>query len=439
MEVDATQPQPRRSAVGSWFIYDIGNTVFWAGIVGLSFPLWVTKAVDDVPPGMGGDDATLGYTLAGAMAVVLVLSPILGAISDQAGRRTPMLLATTLVSIAATLFIGSGGLTTSLALLALALCSMEIGTVFYNALLTEVSSETNRGTIAGLGIGIGYIGALFGVGAALILAEREGYVFVFRVIAILFFLFALPIFLLLKERRREVAASGLSTKVLQGFVQLRDLRGLHRFPGFRPYLVSRFLFSLGINTSTAFGVVFASQTVGLSDQEIYLVILSGIAIAVPSAAAWGRLADRIGAGRVITTGLLIWVGLLLLAVGIPELELSKHLYWIVGCLSGVAIGAVFSADRPYLLELTPPQYVGEFFGLHGMVGKLGRVTGLALWPLISTTLGFGQEAAVISLVVCIGLSFVVLKSLGPPSRNERVLKRESEAPSSRPSPVKEEG
>ena len=250
--------------MGSWIVYDIGNTVFWAGIVGVSFPLWITKAVDDIPPGMGGDDATLGYTLAGAMAVVLVLSPILGAISDQSSRRMPMLAVTNLLSVVAAFFIGSGNLTVSLALFALALCSMEVGTVFYNALLAEVSSESNRGTIAGLGIGIGYTGAFLGVGTALIMAEREGYDFVFRVIAILFLLFALPIFIFLKERRREVTTSRISTKIILGLTQLvSNLRSLNQYPGLRPYLVGRFLYTLGINTSTAFGVVFASETVGL--------------------------------------------------------------------------------------------------------------------------------------------------------------------------------
>ena len=427
--------------MGSWIVYDIGNTVFWAGIVGVSFPLWITKAVDDIPPGMGGDDATLGYTLAGAMAVALVLSPILGAISDQSSRRMPMLAVTTLLSVVAAFFIGSGNLTVSLALFALALCSMEVGTVFYNALLAEVSSESNRGTIAGLGIGIGYTGAFLGVGTALIMAEREGYDFVFRVIAILFLLFALPIFIFLKERRREVTTSRISTKIILGLTQLvSNLRSLNQYPGLRPYLVGRFLYTLGINTSTAFGVVFASETVGLSDREIYIITLSGIAIAVPSAALWGRRVDHVGAGPVITTGLLVWLGLLILALAIPGLPfLSKHLYWIVGCLVGVALSAVFAADRPFMLTFTPPQFLGEFFGLHGMVGKLGRVTGLALWPLVSTTLGFGQQAAVISLLICLGLSYLILKSLTPSSPGGREVEREGQGPSPIPSPIKREG
>lgn len=402
-------------AVGSWVVYDIANTVFWTGVVGLAFPLWVTKGLDDVPSGIGGDDATLGYTLAATMMVVLVLAPVLGAISDQWRRRTPLLAVTTLASVGATLTIGNGSLVFSLAFFALALATMELGTIFYNALLTEVSTEANRGTVAGLGIGIGYLGAFMGVAAALIFSEARGYVFTFRVVASLFLLFALPIFLFLGERPREVRTMGLRGKINQGFLQLaRNLRSLQGFPGLRPYLAGRFLYSIGINTTTAFAVVFASQTVGLSDREIELILLAGIAVAIPSGAISGRVIDRIGPQRVLTSSLLVWVGLLLFAVVIPWFNWSVHLWWIVGCVTGAAIAGVFSADRPYMLTFTPPQYLGEFFGIHAMVGKSGRVLGPFMWALISSTIGLGQLASILSLVVCLAGSYAILRSLKAP-------------------------
>ena len=133
--------QPRRTAVGAWVVYDIANTIFWTGLVGITFPLWIKGGTDDTPPGLSGDDATLAYTLAGTMAVVLLLAPILGAISDHATRRMPMLFVLTLAAVCATLALGTGGLLFSLGIFALALCTMELGTIFYNGLLAEVSTE----------------------------------------------------------------------------------------------------------------------------------------------------------------------------------------------------------------------------------------------------------------------------------------------------------
>ena len=403
--------QPHRTAVGAWVTYDIANTVFWTGVVGLSFPLWLTTE-------LSGDDATLGYTLAATMAVVLVTAPILGAISDQAGRKMPILITTTIICVGTTLLLGNGGLLTSLAFLALALAAMELGTVFYNALLNEVSTAANRGMISGLGTGIGYVGSFIAVGVALIFTDPKGYVFVMHVVALLFLLFSLPIFLLLRERREQVLPSTILVKVGQAFSQLNsNLRSLHRFPGLRQFLIARFMYAMGINTAVAFAVIYASQTVGLSDREIQLILLAGISVAIPSGIIWGNLVDRIGARRVLTIALLVWIGLLLLAVGIAWLSWTTHLWWAVGILTGVAMAGGWTADRPFMLSFTPPQYLGEFFGLHGMVGKLGRVVGPVMWAFISTTLGLGQPAAVLGLVGCLVVAYVILARLREPVRS----------------------
>ena len=405
------ETRPKRTAVGAWITYDIANTVFWTGVVGLSFPLWLTKE-------LSGDDATLGYTLAAAMTVVLVTAPIIGAISDQIGRKMPLLVAATLICIVATLLLGNGGLFISLALFALALASMELGAIFYNSLLHNVSTEDNRGMISGLGTGIGYLGSFIAVGVALGFTDSRGYVFVMQVVAFLFLLFALPIFFFLNEQRRQVLSSTVLVQVKQAFSQLGgNLRSIHRFPGLRRFLVARFLYGMGINTGVAFAVVYASETIGLSDREIQLILLAGISIAIPGGVVWGALADRIGPGRVLTISLFIWMTLFLFAVAIPWLSWPNHLYWVVGVLTGVAMPGVWTADRPYMLAFTPPQYLGEFFGLHGMVGKLGRVIGPFMWAFIAATLDLGQPVAVLSLVGCLVISYAILRGIKTPVRD----------------------
>ena len=386
-------------------LYDVGNTVFWTGLVGLTFPLWLTKDLN-------GDDATLGYTLSATMVAVIVLAPIIGAIADQAGRRLPFLMATTFVGVGVTLLLGLGGLLVSLALFALALCAMEQGVVLYNSLLSEVSTSANRGRIAGLGIGIGYIGAFVAVAVALLFADPKGYVFVFRVVAILFLAFSLPIFFFLRERPRPSSGLTVIARVRHAFRQLsHDLSRLERFPGLRTFLLVRFFWSIGVSTVTVFAVVYASQTIGLSDREIELILLAGISVSIPSALLWGRMVDRVGPQRVMSITLLVWVGLLLFAAGIPWLSLTTHLWWLVGCITGIAMAGVFTADRPFMLMFTPREYLGEFFGLHAVVSKSGRVIGPFMWGLISSTLDLGQPAAILSLAVCVAVSYGLLNSL----------------------------
>ena len=77
----------------------MGNTLFSAGIVGLIFPLWLTRD-------MAGNDGTFGFSLSISMVIVFILSPVAGTISDVTKRKMPFLLFTTLVAIFATALIG---------------------------------------------------------------------------------------------------------------------------------------------------------------------------------------------------------------------------------------------------------------------------------------------------------------------------------------------
>ena len=134
MDGATKRAQPTRTAVVGWIVYDVGNTLFFAGIVGLFFPLWITRE-------MSGDDATLGYTLAVAMGFTLFLAPVVGALSDQLGRRRPFLVVGTIICVAATVFLGGSSMPLALGLFALVVVAISTANVFYNALLADVSTE----------------------------------------------------------------------------------------------------------------------------------------------------------------------------------------------------------------------------------------------------------------------------------------------------------
>ena len=405
------QTQASRAAIGAWASYDVANTVFLTGIVGLTFPLWITKE-------MSGNDGTFGYTMAAASAVVLLGAPFVGAVSDQLGRRLPLLLVATLLGVASTLLLGTGGLMAALILLSVAIVTVELGIVLYNSLLTEVSTEANRGTIVGLGTGVGYLGAFLAVGIALIFTETRGYEFVFRAIALAYLLFTLPLFIFLKERGRRGGRLSAMHIAGQAISQIKgNLGNLPRYPGLRTYLLGRLVYTVGIHTVTVFAVLYASETVELSDKEIQLILLAGISVAVPAALVCGVLVDRVGPIAVLKAALLVWVVLLLLAVGVPWLGLPLELWWLVGCLTGVAIPGVFTADRPLMAAFAPPQYVGEFFGMYGLVGKMGRVIGPFMWAFIVDALNFSQPVAMSSMLVCIVISYGILARLHEPAKS----------------------
>ncbi len=407
-ESELARSRPGRLAVGGWISFEVANVVFWMGIVGMVFPLWAA------------DDITVGYTLAATMTVVLLASPIIGALSDQSGRRKPYLMGAAAICVVATMFVGEVSLVSSLALFALAFTSMELATILYNSLLVDVSNSGNRGAIAGLGVGVGYLGAFIAVGCALIFSEDRGYLFVFKALAIIYFLFALPIFLFLKERTdiRRMRPKEVGNPIALAFAQIVGVAtSLKRYPGLRPYLTARFFYMLGINTATAFAVRYGTETIGLDERKIQIIMIVGISVAVPSALIWGWMVDRFGSFLVLALSMVVWLGLLFIAVGIPWLGLPGGLWWLIGCMTGVGLAGIFTADRPVMTGFAPREQMAEFFALHAMAGKTGRVVGPFMWAFIAATLSFGQPAAILSLIGCLVIACAILLRVRDPLKS----------------------
>ena len=400
-----------RLSIGSWVLYDVSNTIFFAGVTGIFFPLWV---VND----MGGNDATIGFTVAGAMLANLLVAPVFGAMSDNARRRLPFLAVFSLIGIGSTFLLGTLSLEASLVLFGVAMIAMHTGIVIYNALLVEVSTDRNRGFIGGLGVGVGYLGALLAVLIGLTLAEEQGYVMAFRAIGVLMLVMTLPVLTLLRERPRELRGDGGVSASHGTVAGVGDaLRRARRYPGLFSFLIGRFWYYLAVNTASIFAFLYGTKTIGFSETKVYLVLGIGILTAIAAASMWGRLSDRIGPFRSMRFVLFCWVIVLLGTVAIPWLNLPADLYWIIGPASGALVAGTWVVDRPLLLKLIPEEHAGQFFGLHSLTGRLGTIVGPAAWGFIADDmlwfglgvgLGFGQTASVTSLIAAtaLGLYFV---------------------------------
>jgi UMF1 family MFS transporter len=133
-----------RRSVGSWILYDLANTAFSLGVVTYFFP----KLVKDV---LREGDATVMFLDALAAGLIFVAAPVLGALSDQAPRRLPFLIVSTLGCVAATFFLGQPDMALMGALFVIASVCFQAGLIFYDSLLPEVSTDENRGRISGGG------------------------------------------------------------------------------------------------------------------------------------------------------------------------------------------------------------------------------------------------------------------------------------------------
>ena len=410
----ALAPAPRllTGRVLAWAMYDLGNTIFSMNIVTLYLALWV---VND----LGGTDATWGYVNSASMLLVFFTAPFLGALSDALGRRLPLLLVSTLVCVACTLLLGSGGLSATLLVFFVANYAFQAGLVFYDATLPLVSTPENRGRVGGLGVGLGYIGSFMGVAVGLATLETLGYPVVFRITALLFLLFALPIFLFVREPRPETRAK-VSVGEVVGRVR-ETVRSLRHLPDLRRFLIGRVFYADAANTLIIFMGVYVTNELGFTERAAQILSLSAIVGAVIGGLSFGRVVDRVGPKRSLDVVLLLWMAVLSAAVLIAALDLPRDLFWGVGLLVGAALGGTWASDRPYMLLLSPPDRVGEFYGLYSMVGRFAAVVGPALWAFIADTLGLGRPAAVAGLLAMVVVAFLVLRGVNALPAERRLI------------------
>ncbi len=85
--------------------------------------------------------------------------------------------------------------------------------------------------------------------------------------------------------------------------------------------------------------------------------------------------------------------------------------WPISALAGIAMGGIWCADRPFLIRLVPPQYVGEFFGVYSMTGRFASIVGPLIWVFVAETMGLGRPVAVLSMLVLVVISYFILRGV----------------------------
>ena len=426
---------PRR-AVLSWMLYDLANVIFSMGVISLYFSLYVRAQV-----GSERADSLLGGISALSMGIMFCLSPLLGAMTDRARRRMPFLIWATLICCACTALIARGPFALSAVLFVVANGAYQAGVQFYDSLLPDVTTEENRGRINGMAIGLGYFGSYIAVGGGLLMSRGHAdfpFPAYFLFVALAFLTLALPCFLFVGEQinpapRPIFTWSAVSESARQ---TLRTLKSGHKYPGLLRFLVGRAFYTDAINTVILFMSLYTVNVAiatGLTredgQQKAQLVLMSAITAAILGGIIWGFVVDRIGSKRTLIVVLSGWMGTFVLAALIGFMRLHIGWLFVVACAAGICLGGTWASDRPLMLRLTPPDRVGEFYGLYGMVGRFSAVTGPLVWGATTwltverghLPVTTGEAIAILSLLVMMLVAFFIVHRVSDAPRDWQAL------------------
>jgi len=353
--------------VVGWVLYDFANTIFSFVVVTRYFNDWIIEE-------RGQPDIYVGLMTAAVSLALVIALPVIGARADIAGRHKPVLAAFTTLCVAMTALLGVvQPVLLALVVAGIATFAFNTADSQYHPLLATVAPERRRGRISGLGVAVGYLGALlalFVLGALVSDGEAQRS---FIPAAAMFAVAGLPCFLFVREQRKPLDPDARPSKPLAAV--LATARRARDGPHGR-LLLARFLYVDAIATVIAFMTVYARRTGDFDGDRIDALLAISSVIAIAGALGGGLLAERVGPKKVVLGTLAGTIVTLMAVAGTG----SSVLLWLAGPLVGMALGSLSAVDRVFMLRLVPAQRRGEDFGLYALVGKLSTGFGpLVLW------------------------------------------------------------
>ena len=385
----------------SWISFDAGSTVFYSGITGYFFPIWLVSI-------KGASDSDFALTITMATAITLLAGPTLGKIMDIYFTKRYFVFGFTLITCLFILFYGLfSNIFVILLLFACSLVFLNFAEIAYNSMLIDVSTPQNRGLIGGLGIGVGYAGSFFVVIIGLFINSQYGtYELAFLIISLILALFAIQ--LLFFTSTNSTLISSTSNKLKSVMTNPIQYLLEEKYTRIRKFLLVKFWYMSAINAGITFISLFAVETVGIPPNKIPWFLFVVIIFSIPGALFWGLFTDKFGARRCLILVISCWILGFLGIVLIPLLNLDQNIWWIVISFTGLLLGGVWVADRPILIQYSDDNDINDSFGLYNVAGRAAYLFGSFLWWVFTAFTPYGQIGALSSLVVCLCIALILL-------------------------------
>ncbi|MBN2572534.1 MAG: MFS transporter, partial [Ignavibacteriales bacterium] len=353
--------KPNNKRIFIWALFDFANTSYSIVVVTFLFAVFFKEVIAEGKP-IG--DLYWGSGILISMLISAFISPILGAISDHSAGKKRFLLTFTLLCIISTallFFVGRGDILLALFLFVLANIGFEVGLVFYDSFLPEITEEKNYGRVSGYGYAAGYLGSLATLGLVYPFVKAGMNNITFPISALFFFVFALPIFLFLKEKRKKIEKKDVY--IFIGLKRVADtFRNIKQYKNLAVFLLAFFFYIEGVNTVIFFSGIYASSTLNFEMMELLIFFAIVQTTAFVGAVVFGIIADAIGQKKTIVITLLIWIVVITLAYltsdtenfimkylselfDIKGFELSKTIFMVIGGIAGTVMGATQSTSR----------------------------------------------------------------------------------------------
>ena len=392
----------------AWILYDVGNSAFVL-LVATLIPIFFNALAEE--GGLSSVEylAYWGYAASAVTIITAVLSPILGTLADTRGFKKPIFILCLVVGVAGCCAMGLAKTWLPFLLIfVFAKVGFSGSLVFYDSMLSDVTTPDRMDVVSSRGYAWGYIGSCVPFVVCLALVLGSGAIGLSQMTALNIALFitaawwlamTLP---LLKTYRQLHYVEVDKHAIRQSFARIgHTLRHLHEDKQVFWFLLAFFCYIDGVYTiidmATAYGTALGLDTTGL-----LLALLLTQIVAFPSALIFGRLSAKYPSTTLIPVCIAAYAGIALFAFFLTQ----QWQFWVLAFVVGMFQGGVQALSRSHFAKIIPPEKSGEYFGLFDICGKGASFLGTMIVSVGSQLTG-SANVGVGSIAILFVIGFVL--------------------------------
>lgn len=386
----------------SWILQDFGNSAYSITITTAILPIFF-KGVAASQLADATSTAYWGYANSLATLLIALLAPLLGTIADFKGVKKRLFAAFTLTAIISSALlatVGEGQWIYALVIYIITAVAFNGSSIYYDAFLTDVTTDDRMDDISSKGFGFGYLGGTipFVLSLGLILsAENLGLTVTFAtqmaflITALWWMVFTIP---MLKNVKQKYYIEGEPSKIKESFSVLwKTLLEITKNKMVLYFMIAYFFYIDGVHTvitmATAYGV-----DVGVDSDRLLIILVAIQLVAFPFAILYGKLAKLFGARKMIMAGIITYT-----VISIYGFFLKTELdFWILAMLVASAQGGIQALSRSYFGKLIPKNKSAEYFSIFNIFGKVSSIFGPLLMGIVISITGETRHG-ILSLII----------------------------------------
>ncbi|MCA1055635.1 MFS transporter [Rossellomorea aquimaris] len=408
----------------SWIFYDWANSAYSIIISTAVFPLFYKAAATNAGISPSDSTAYLGYTVAIATFILAMLSPILGTIADYQGYKKKFFtfffaLGVTFTAFLA--FVPSDQWLLLLVFYTVAAIGSAGSNVFYDAFLTDVTTEERMNKVSARGFGFGYIGSTipFIISIAIIMLAQSGTLpfsttiaskIAFLITAIWWGVFSIP---LIKNVHQRYFIERDQSPIANSFKRLgKTMKEIRRYRALFLFLLAYFFYIDGVGTIITMSTAYGTD-LGITATNLLIILFVTQVVAGPFAILYGRLSERFTGKKMLYVGIVVYI---IVCIYAYFLETTMD-FWILAMLVASSQGGIQALSRAYFAKLIPKKNANEFFGFYNIFGKFASILGPLLVGVTAQVTG-DSSSGVFSLVILFIIGIVILAFVPEPKAEE---------------------